>query len=159
MRVLHVLCDRILGNSLLDELRLAVVLLHMVLRGLHLRRGTKSPPVQALGESRCSTSQGLLYHRAAVAIQQPETWFGQYAWIFQMDSDRRVNVSDIQKSQGNEQEVSTHRMTSGATGISNCVGRSRVLSLPQREVSVGESLTFDLYCATKRFDDRILNLN
>lgn len=50
MNVLHVLCDRILGNSLLDELRLAVVLLHMVLRGLHLRPGTKSPPVQALGK-------------------------------------------------------------------------------------------------------------
>ncbi len=56
-------------------------------------------------------SQGLLYHRAAVAIQQPETWFGQYARIFQIDSYRPLNVSDIKKSQGNEQELSTHPMT------------------------------------------------
>ena len=62
--------------------------------------GNKVTTSASSRESRCSTSQGLLYHRAAVAIQRPETWFGQYAWIFQMDSDRRVNVSDIQNPKG-----------------------------------------------------------
>ena len=111
MNVLHVLCDRILGNSLLDEPQACRGPFAHGSSGFTPPPGNKVTTSASSRESRCSTSQGLLYHRAAVAIQQPETWFGQYAWIFQIDSDRRLNVSDIQQSQGNEQEVSTHPMT------------------------------------------------